>query len=178
MENIRNMGITKNVIIPNQVKVIKTLKNGITQNNYYSGYIKEKQHIYSFLNYESANNYSLFLGEFKSIYGDWPSNSQPGTVLKNKRLQFSERRSPLEIKETDIIIKDEKLENMQKYCVFNNLGLLGVTFFEYSIFDYKIDLYISACSLLSEDITIEQNDSLFMKINSLNSIWFKGEYSD
>jgi len=181
--NIRKMGMMKNVTVPDKVKVL-SIKKGYNNidtpgmafgKNYYSSYIDNKQHIYSFLNNETANTCVAFLKEFKTMYNSWPViNEQNEIMISNQMLSnyINEKLNE------DIVINEEEIENMQSYCIFNNLGLLGVTFFDYTFKKNKIDLYISACSLIPEDMTIDEKFINNMRISSLNSIWVNESFSD
>jgi len=177
--NIRMMGMMKKVTIPDKVSVLSIKKEKIDTpgtsigKNYYSSFIDNKQHIYSFLNKETANACVSFLTEFKTMYNNWPVINEENEIMISNRLLGGYKHEKLD---EYIVINEEEIENMQSYCLFNNLGLLGVTFFDYTFKKSKIDLYISACSLLPEDITIDQTFMNNMRIDSLNSIWVNESY--
>lgn len=179
--NIRMMGLMKKVSVPDKVKVL-SIKKGYSSvytpgmvigKNYYSSFIDNKQHIYSFLTDETANTCVSFLTEFKSMYNNWPIINEDNEILLSNRLLGGYKNKKIT---DEVVVNEEEIENMQSYCIFNNLGLLGVTFFDYTFKKNKIDLYISACSLLPDDITIDQTFINKLQIDSLNSIWVNESY--
>jgi hypothetical protein len=143
---IMNTGMMKKVLIPNTVKILSTQNTKSTKNtkntqNYYSAYLNNKQNIYSFLNEESAKSCAMFLAEFKSMYNDWPIITEDND-LKNIKIPHGRNKNKYDILADEIVISDELIENMQSYSIFNNIGLLGITYFDYTFKKGKIDMHI------------------------------------
>jgi len=160
----------------NNTKILKILKKKnklyvikkINQNNtdswwtpkaeYYSGLLDDKHSIYSFLYEKSANNCVSFLKKYKEIHNKYPN-------LYNTTLSKPEQHG------SEISIDIETVSSLQKRCLLNNIGLIGITNFDYLYFDKYMDrknifdLSISAIDLIPEQV---EQDFKVDQIENLN----------
>lgn len=159
------------VIVPSRLHTI-SLRN--KTKNLYTTFINDKQCVYSFLNLESANNCAQFLSDYKHKYNMWPTINNSDEFQKNLiPLPLETRRSLLDIRVNDLILEEEELENLQSYCIINNVGLLGITFFDFKVKDGQTDVFLNGCNLLPEDIEINEGLMNYLRVSSLNNIWLK-----
>jgi hypothetical protein len=117
---------------------------------YYSSIFHDKQYIYSFLTNESAETCEKFLKKYKSIHNRYPD------LLPNKSFKKIDNMN-------DIYIDEETIYAMKTRCLINNVGLIGISRFEYTFIDSffgqknVFNLHISAVDLLeNDDINQEQ----------------------
>jgi hypothetical protein len=113
---------------------------------YYSSMLNDKQYIYSFLTPASAENCLSFLKKFKEVNKRYPD-------LSDERLKI---RKPNQ-SDFNIYIQDETIWSLKERCLCNNIGLVGITFFEYTYVDSFLgqknvfNLSISAIDLLENE---------------------------
>jgi len=177
--NIRKFNNGDHVIIPSKIHTLST--KSLNCKNYYTTFINKKQHLYSFADFESANNCANFLCDFKSRYGSWPIINEDDKCKIKIQESDQELKETFELRLSEISIDTEELVKLQNYSVLNNIGLLGITFFDYKFEPKKIEIYISACDLLNgidKSFNIDNKTLNFMKIQSLENVWFKERYSD
>lgn len=125
--------------------------------SYYSGLLDDKHSIYSFLYEKSANDCVSFLKKYKEIHNKYPN-------LYNSTL------SKLEQPGSQIFVDIETVPSLQKRCLLNNIGLIGITNFDYLYFDKFMDrknifdLSISAIDLIpnkvKEEFKVDQIENL------------------
>lgn len=160
-----------NPIIPTRLKVIKN------NNRYYTSIFNDKQSIYTFTNINSANNCAMFLSEFKHRYGKWPQITSEFAKKQEyyEKVQFDmiskeDRKPVIEIFGNELLILDEKLEDLQGNCILNNIGLLAITEFKTTVQDEQISMNMRAVSIMPEEF--EYNTTLINKlqINNLNQL--------
>jgi len=114
---------------------------------YYSSVMKyknrDKHCIYSFFNETASKNCLSFLEQYYKIYNKYPE-------LYGQ--QFQKYNDTMEV-----YIEDETLENMRYRCLLNNIGLVGISSFEYifleKFLDKKniFDISINAVDLLENE---------------------------
>ena len=123
----------------NMVKVLtKKNKSWWTEKPmYYSTFYKEKQHVYSFLNDHAANKCIDFLKAYRNFHKVYPDIN--GTK-ENLHSNF------------DISQQEEYLPGLKHTCLLNNVGLLGVTHFEYSFPDNSFNVEIHTVDLLQYEV--------------------------
>jgi len=152
---------------PCMVKVIRQkVNNGQTswwspqyiEDKYYSSFLYNKQHIYTFLNDTSIKECFNFLKEYKKIHGYYPDLNK-----------FNNKVTPRDCN-LDIYIYTEELDSIKEKCMSNGVGLVGISSFGYS-FDEKFlnkndvfNISISAMDLITDknvqDYTDKQIDNL------------------
>jgi len=122
--------------IKNFFNTTNTSYNSAEQSNdlgfsYYSSIINDKQYIYSFVSENYANNCISFLNNYKRLYNKYPDpyNKMVKMVYKNKHATFDEQ----------LVVEEEILDSLQTQCLLNNIGLLGITNFEYTYQEKDID---------------------------------------
>jgi hypothetical protein len=102
----------------------------------YTSRVNNEQVMYSFINEISANNCKQFLKVYKDIHGKYPDNN-------NSSVQFSN-----EI----ITIEEETIGSLQNTCLLLNIGLLGITDFNYSFNRGLVNVDFKAANLITEDL--------------------------
>jgi hypothetical protein len=113
------------------------------EEEYYSSYLNDQRFIYSFLNLSAAKNCYSFLKKYKEVNKVYPDLH--GTILKKKEEDFF------------IYIDDEPLITLKKRCLLNNIGLVGISSFDYTYNNYLIgkknvfNLNFSAVDLLENE---------------------------
>ena len=134
-------------IMPYSLRVIVLPK--YNKELYYSRMINDKQCIFSFLNVESSKNCLSFLEKYKKIHKKYPCPEQ----YKNT--------SPLE-NEFACYIDNKPIAVLKNRCLLNNIGLIGINYFDYTFYDNfageknVFNVNISSVDLLTnEKITVE-----------------------
>jgi hypothetical protein len=89
------------------------------RDNYYSSILEDKLYLYSFLNNQSVQRCYSFLQKYNNIHGQYPSTSE-----SVKPTIFDEN--------SDIYIDSDTRYSLEHRCLLNNLGLMGITTFEYT----------------------------------------------
>ena len=117
------MNIIKNA---HPVKKPSTLKLISLNKTYYSSLINEKQYIYSFFNTVSTERCISFLTKYKEVNKTYP-DLYPQKIRKNKN------------ENGNLTIKSEKYDIIKKECLLNNIGIIGITYFDYTYFDIYLD---------------------------------------
>ena len=144
----------KTIIVPNRVHVI------VHDRRYYSAFINERQHVYSFLHTDSAKRCSQFLAEFKHKYNKFP-------ILDENTLNHVSLKSVVPIKRTpvdsilsnELYIQEIEIEDLRMRCLTFNIGLIGIDNFDFTIEPHKITLEFGAAELLSSDEKTEYVNS-------------------
>ena len=118
-------------------------KPEIEQDTYFSNILEEKHYVYSFLNPNAVHRCYAFLKKFKEIKGTYPDLYDGLTFNKEK--------------EGDIYIETDTLYALKYRCLLNNIGLMGLTTFDYTYcetFLGKKDVFnltISGIDLLEDE---------------------------
>jgi len=167
MINIPQNFKTSSVAIkpPKIVKVIRKKQNNFPEtpwwspthdsDRYYSSMLNDKQYIYSFLTPSSALNCFNFLKKFKEINKRYPDLSD-GTKIRVKDTMQNN---------FDIYMHDETIWAIKDKCLTNNIGLVGITYFDYTFVESFLgqknvfNLSISAVDLL-ENETIDKEKQI------------------
>ena len=126
------------------------------KNKYYSSLLNDKQFIYSFLNERSADNCLNFIKKYKKLNGIYPN------------LTENSNNNTCSLPDDELFIDDELLKGLKSRCLINNIGLIGISHFDYTFIDSffgkknVFNLNISAVDLLeNEEIDIDhQVDNL------------------
>jgi hypothetical protein len=127
------------------------------EHRYYSGLFNEKQYIYSFLSKEPANKCIEFLEKYKQVNKRYPDIHGMNTKI-NKCDDF----------EFSIYIDKETLISLKHRCLVNGVGLIGISYFDYTFIDSFLgqknvfNLSMSAIDLLEDESVdnIEQIENL------------------
>lgn len=143
-----------NVQVPNILHVVrkKTLlrnddywsKSQRDRDNYYSNVLEEKLYLYSFLNNQSVQRCYSFLQKYNSVNGRYPSTC----VNKNPTI-FEEN--------CEIYIDADTRYSLEHRCLLNNIGLMGITTFEYTYCETFLErknvfnLTVSGIDLLEDE---------------------------
>jgi hypothetical protein len=126
----------KSIIVPKRVHVI------IHDRKYYSAFINERQHVYSFVHVDSAKRCSKFLAEFKQKYNVFPMLDDLRSIVPIKRIKdYTD----------EMYIEQVETEELQCKCLTYNIGLIGVSSFDYKIEVDKITVDFEAADLLPDD---------------------------
>jgi hypothetical protein len=148
--------------IPKIVKVINF------KNKYYTSYLEDRLHIYSFLDEQNIKKCINFCAEYKKKFGDWPELND---TINNQKLNVSyvnNNINTLNTLRSELVIKNILIDDIYTYCKQNNMGLLGITDFEYSILNNKIDINFKAADLIPKDFYITKSiDDDIKKLNEL-----------
>jgi hypothetical protein len=157
--------IPSNSIKPVTVKVIK---QGLQRNwwmedhsndNYYSGLIKDKQNIYSFLSIRDAERCTQFLKKYKQVNGWYPNIENIKPIKRIERCN-------------EIFLEDEPFVLMKDRCLLNGIGLICITYFNYTYFKvnqqnvFNIKMY-GTDVLENESV---DRDQLVTHLDSLNTV--------
>ena len=119
------------------VKVLKTSGTG----RYYTSFIDDRQFVYSFKNQQDAEMCREFLLEHKRRYSIYP---RINCGLFAKKVL----KDP--VKDNDILIEevDPKFESM---CLLNNLGIIELTYFNYTYTKSSFSINLSTSKITSHD---------------------------
>ena len=119
-----------------ELKKCSKIKYIKSSNKIYTSRVNNEQVLYSFINEISANNCMKFLNVYKNIHGKYPEND-------NSSIQFSN-----EI----ITLEEETIGSLQNTCLLLNIGLLGITDFNYSFNRGLVNVDFKAANLITEDL--------------------------
>jgi hypothetical protein len=119
-----------------ELKKCSKIKYIKSSNKIYTSRVNNEQVLYSFINEISANNCMKFLNVYKNIHGKYPEND-------NSSIQFSN-----EI----ITLEEETIGSLQNTCLLLNIGLLGITDFNYSFNRGLVNVEFKAANLITEDL--------------------------
>ena len=119
-----------------ELKKCSKIKYIKSSNKIYTSRVNNEQVLYSFINEISANNCMKFLNVYKNIHGKYPEND-------NSSIQFSN-----EI----ITLEEETIGSLQNTCLLLNIGLLGITDFNYSFNRGLVKVDFKAANLITEDL--------------------------
>ena len=150
--------------IPKVVKVINL------RNKYYTSYLENRLHIYSFLDEKNTQKCLNFCAEFKQKFGYWPELND---TINNQKLNLlylnTNNINTLDTIRDQLVIKDILIDDLFTYCKKGNMGLLGITDFDYSILNNKIDISFKAADLIPKQFYI--NKSFEDDIKKLNAVF-------
>ena len=144
----------KTIIVPRKIHVI------VHDRRYYSAIINDKQHVYSFLQVETAKRCSKFLAEFKHRYNKFPILDENALNHMYLKPVNQIKRVPIHsILSNELYIQEMDIEELSTRCMAFNIGLIGVDNFDYKIDPNKITLEFGAADLLPDDHKTEYIDS-------------------
>jgi hypothetical protein len=120
---------------------------------YYSSILNDKRHIYSFLDSGSSKNCLSFLQKYKQVNNRYPELN----CLLSK-----------EEEQGEIYIEQETIYALRTRCLLNNIGLIGISSFEYTFYEKYLsqknvfNISMSAIDLLENEsvLPIEHIDNL------------------
>ena len=116
---------------------------GVDTDTYYSGVLHGKQHICSFVDETAAKNCLSFLKKYKVLNNTYPNPYEKDISLSKKD-------------NGDIYIDIDTIFSLKTRCLLNNIGLMGISTFEYTFCETFLDkknvfnLTISGIDLLEE----------------------------
>jgi len=143
--------------------IIKTISLKGNPKHYYTGYVNNKHHLYSFTNEESVNECCFFLGTYKSKYGSFPDiNNDTDIKINHKEVFYMQRKPIFSIIEDEISVLSENTNEVIEKCSIMGIGLLLIHNFDFKINAKSIDIKFSASSLIPEEkiknyLTFEDN---------------------
>jgi hypothetical protein len=156
--------LVKTKPVPSVLKVIRKHKNdyswwSVRTNNdlYYSSIINEKHCIYSFLDETASKNCLSFLQKYHKINNKYPD------LYNNDLKNLIDRDT--------IYISSESTVSMKRRCLVNNIGLIGITSFEYTFYEkdpYKKNIF--DLSISSIDLLYEEKEEFYEVIENLNEL--------
>ena len=117
---------------------------GINEDPFYTGILNDRQYIYSFFNKDSTEKCVSFIKRYKLINGKYPG-------LEETNLQSINEDS-------EVYIDLEPIESIKTRCLLNNIGLIGITNFEYTFYESYLDkknvfnITMSGSDLLEQEI--------------------------
>ena len=113
---------------------------GINEDPFYTGMLNERQYIYSFFNKDSIEKCVSFIKKYKLINGKYPGLID--SINEN----------------SEVYIDLEPIESIKTRCLLNNIGLIGITNFEYTFYESYLDkknvfnVSMSGSDLLEQEI--------------------------
>jgi hypothetical protein len=140
---------------PDLIKVIRQRKNNGSLNwwsssndadTFYSSMLNEKQYICCFYEQKNAEKCIEFLKKYKEI-----NNRYPDIHGNNKALHYIEQHE-------ELYVDEQSVHFMKTKCMLNNIGLIGITHFDYTYINrvlgqrnvFNVD--ISAVDILESEI--------------------------
>lgn len=139
------------IIVPRNINVI------IHDRRYYSAIINDKQHVYSFLNKESATRCSRFLANFKHKYNKFPILEQKKFNKVDIKPVTINKRVPVDqILSNELYIQEMDISELQNKCSMFNIGLVGIVNFEYEFEPNNITLDFSLVDLLPDRVNQDE----------------------
>jgi len=88
---------------------------------YYSNVLEERHFIYSFLNKNAVHNCYAFLKKFKEVKGSYPDLYDNNSMINLQKAKLN----------SEIYIDTDTLYSVKYRCLLNNIGLFGITDFDY-----------------------------------------------
>ena len=124
---------------------IRVLKNGP---RYYSSFIRERQHIYSFIRDEPLRNCAKFISDYKRYYKKYPPIDNLSPRLTTRREKYDNVH--VEVADTEVL---------QRHCLMYNVGLIAIDKFDYIFREGMFNISISADNILPP-INIKERKNL------------------
>jgi hypothetical protein len=153
----------KKIKKPNILYVILKRKNGNISSwwspekendKYYSSVLDDKRHIYSFLELKSARNCLSFLQKYKQVNNTYPE-------LHSLLLKKEE--------DDEIYTQQETIYSLTTRCLLNNIGLMGISSFEYTFYEkYLSQKNVFNISMSAIDLLENESISQIEHIDNLN----------
>jgi hypothetical protein len=115
------------------------------RDHYYSNILEDKLYLYTFLNYDSVKNCHSFLEKYNAVNGTYPS-----TCVDKNPTNFGG--------DGEIYIDTDTRYSLEHRCLLNNLGLMGITTFEYKYCETFLgnknvfNISVSGIDLLEDEI--------------------------
>ena len=136
-------------VIPRTLRTISIKKK---PKRYYSGYIDNKYHVYTFSNEQAVSECAFFISQYKSRYGEFPEiNQNRDIAIKNNLINPLYQKSIFYIMENELDIEEENTDKIVEMCSNANIGLLVIYDFNFTLSPSKIDLAFSASSIIPEN---------------------------
>jgi len=123
------------------MKVIKLNKK------IYTNYANGKQSIFSFSNFHSAKNCSLYLTNYKNKYDSYPCVIDVDCPPSKLELIENNVVGPFEL-----FIENNNLSDLKKLATVLNLGLVCIEDFKFSFSEQEIYINFFAKDLISNDV--------------------------
>jgi hypothetical protein len=132
---------------------LRTISIKKTPKRYYTGYVNDKYHVYSFSNREAASDCAFFIAQYKSRYGQFPDiNQSEKVMIKNNLISPLYQKSILSILEEELVIREQNTNELINICSNGNIGLLIIYNFDFVLSNSKIDVTFSASSIIPENV--------------------------
>ena len=116
------------MLIPKKLKLIKYGKHN------YTSIINDKQYFNTFYNSKSAERCSMFLSEYKKIYGKWPfiKNFYGTEKINCLPIDYDKRENIHDIYKT-LHTEEYNIDYLQDISTLTNIGIIGISEFDYII---------------------------------------------
>ena len=154
--------------IPNKLKLIKYGKQN------YTSVINDRQFLYAFYNSKSADKCSMFLSEYRHIYGKWPFVNkffETEKVTLNQ-VDYHKRDSIYDIYKS-LYVEDCDLEYVIDISKITNMDIMGISHFDYSIkSNNHIYIKFDACNIMYDNKNINDAEFTFKKCQTLNNSYY------
>ena len=141
--------------IPLYLKTLNIIENN--KRRYYSSFFNDRQSIFGFVNYSSAEKYSDFLNGYQQKYGILP---RINSDLFDKFKINSES-----LKEVQINVNTQETEELIANCASAHLGLVIVHSIQFEDFPDRVDITLQAQQIdidYPELTPIHSLESLFL----------------
>jgi hypothetical protein len=152
-----NRKLTKKPVLLNVIRKKNSIftswwdNTGINGDTYYTGMLNDRQYLYSFFNKDSTENCVSFIKRYKLINGKYPEHTSTNTQQIDQ--------------ESEVYIDLEPIESIKSRCLLNNIGLIGITNFEYTFYESYLNkknvfnVTMSGSDLLEQE-TINSNTQI------------------
>ena len=115
----------------------------INNNKIYTTSVNNKTTMYSFMDLQSATNCKSFLTNYKKFYGNYPGkNAKEMEWNGTERTEWNEQ----------LEVEEDTIGNLQNTCLLLNIGLLGITQFNYSFNNKQCNVELQAVDLITDDL--------------------------
>lgn len=111
---------------------LKIIKNS---NGFYTSTINDNRTMFSFMNTQSALRCTNFLTHYAEVYGKFPGS----TCI------------PINL-DTSLTIQEVDIKKVQNTCLLLNLGLIGITEFDYTFYKYDYDVKFRSENLITDEL--------------------------
>ena len=123
---------------------VRVIKNGP---RYYSSFIGDRQHIYSFTRPEPLQRCHEFIADYKRIYKKYPPADTTSMRLSTRP-------------EDDFVHTEvEEAQTLHRRCLMYNVGVVEVEHFDYTFNKGLFDVSLSAAEILT-DISLQERKNL------------------
>ena len=111
---------------------VKIIKNST---GYYTSTINDNRTMFSFMNTRSASRCKNFLVQYSQVYGKFPGSNCIPIKLDNV-----------------LSIHDIDIKRAQNTCLLLNLGLIGITEFDYTFDKHHYDVKFRSENLMTDEL--------------------------